>query len=74
MSAKKKSQSVKLTFSDSEFFHVATSSEAYGIRLATFVRLVFWRGLDVVNRQGLGNPLASQTAMPLNGKDKKDAP
>jgi len=69
-----KSESVKLTFSAAEMDHISASAIGYGMRLATFVRLVFWRGLGVVNRNGLGNPIAAQITMPLNGKDKKDAP
>jgi hypothetical protein len=84
MKRKAQAQTVKLTFSIDEMKHIATSASGYGIRLATFIRIVFWRGLDVVNRCGIPNPMAEQTALPLiddeeliyadgNGKDKKDA-
>jgi hypothetical protein len=70
----KKAQTVKLTFTSDEMKHITTSASGYGIRLATFIRIVFWRGLDVVNRCGIPNPRAEQLSMPLNGKEKKDAP
>jgi hypothetical protein len=68
---KRKAQTVKLTFTREEMKHITISAGAYGIRLATFIRIVFWRGLDVVNRCGIPNPRAEQTALPLNGKETK---
>lgn len=65
---KRKAQTVKLTFTSDEMKHIIASANGYGIRLATFIRIVFWRGLDVVNRTGIPNPRAEQLSMPLNGK------
>jgi hypothetical protein len=61
---------VKLTFTRAEVEHITKSAEGYGMRLATFIRLVFWRGLETVNRCGIPNPRAIQITMPLNGKAK----